>query len=257
MTDAKSRGRFVWFELMTSDPKAAAAFYSPVTGWGTAAWDGPMPYTMWTVNGVPIGGLMQLPDASAPPFWLAHISTPNVDETVTQAIALGARVLAPAADIPTIGRFAVLADPQGATFAAFTPHSAGPGGEGEPALGEFSWHELATHDAPAAFRFYERLFAWEKTSAMDMGPMGTYQMYGRNGVVLGGMFTKPPEMPVSSWVYYVLVDNVENAVEKVMKGGGQIVHGPMDVPGGDRVAQCLDPQGALFALHAKGHGIHR
>ena len=251
MTDAKPRGRFVWYVLLTNDPKAAPAFYEPVTGWSTAAWNGPMTYTMRTANGAPLGGIMQLPDSSTPPCWLAHISTPNVDETVKQAIDLGARVMAPATDTPTVGRFAVLADPQGAVFAVFTPEGNPPGHEGEAQLGEFSWHELATHDSPAAFRFYERLFGWEKTSAMDMGELGTYQMYGRNGLVLGGMFNKPPEMPVAAWVYYVRVDDVNRAVEAVKKQGGQVIQGPMEVPRGDWIAQCLDPQGAMFAVHEK------
>ena len=90
-------------------------------------------------------------------------------QTVKQAVDLGARVLVPPTDIPTVGRFAVLADPHGAVFAVFTPDVEAPGHEGEAQLREFSWHELATHDYPAAFRFYERLFGWEKSDAMDMG----------------------------------------------------------------------------------------
>jgi uncharacterized protein len=251
MTDAKPRGRFVWYELLVRNPNAAPGFYSPVTGWGTMPWDGPTPYTLWTVNGAPIGGIMQLPNESAAPCWLAHISTPHVDDTVKQATDLGAKVMAPASDIPTVGRFAVLADPQGAAFAVFTPEKEAPGHEGEAALGEFSWHELASHDSPAAFRFYERLFGWEKMSEMDMGELGTYQMFGRNGVMLGGMFNKPPDMPVSAWVYYVNVADVNRAVDAVKQGGGQVIQGPMEVPGGDWIAQCIDPQGAVFAVHAK------
>lgn len=253
MTEAKPRGRFVWFDLVTTDPAAAPAFYSRVTGWGTEDWPGPTPYTMWTSDGVQLGGVMKLPpDAGGPPHWLAYISTPHVDETVQQAVDLGARVLTPATDIPTVGRFAVLADPHGAVFAAFTPEAAAPGHEGEAQLREFSWHELATHDYPAAFRFYERLFGWEKTSAMDMGEAGVYQMFGRNGVVLGGMFNASPQMPAPpGWLHYVLVDDVHRAVETVTASGGQVLNGPMEVPGGDWIAQCMDPQGAMFAVHAR------
>ena len=83
MTEDTPRGRFVWFELLTSDPEAAPGFYSRVTGWGTAPFPGPTPYTMWTSDGVPLGGMMKLPpDTKSPPHWLAHISTPNVDGTI-------------------------------------------------------------------------------------------------------------------------------------------------------------------------------
>jgi predicted enzyme related to lactoylglutathione lyase len=252
MTDVTPRGRFVWFDLVTANPDAAPAFYSAVTGWGTQAWNGPAGYTMWTNNGTPLGGVMRPHNADTPPHWLAYISTPNVDETVRQALDLGARAFVPPTDIPTIGRFAVLGDPQGASFAAFTPESSAPGHEGEAQLGEFSWHELATHDYPAAFRFYERLFGWEKTSAMDMGEAGTYLMYGRKGVVLGGIYGKPSEMPgPPAWTHYVLVSDVQRAVDAVKSHGGQILVGPMEVPGGDWIAQCTDPLGAVFAVHTR------
>jgi predicted enzyme related to lactoylglutathione lyase len=253
MAEDKPRGRFVWFDLMTSDPVVAPAFYTRVTGWGTSQWGGPSPYTMWTVDGEPLGGVMKLaPDAGGPPHWLAYISSPDVDQTIQQAVDLGARLLVPATRIPTVGRFAVLSDPHGAVFASFTPETSAPGHEGEARVGEFSWHELATHDYPAAFRFYERLFGWEKLQLMDVGEAGAYQMFGRSGVVLGGMFNTSPQMPAPpGWLHYVLVDDVNRAADAVMSSGGHVVNGPMEVPGGDWIAQCVDPQGAMFAVHAR------
>jgi predicted enzyme related to lactoylglutathione lyase len=253
MTELKPRGRFVWFDLMTTDPKATHAFYPAVTGWGTSPWDGGTPYTMWTVNGASIGGVMEIvPGAGHRPHWLAYISAPHVDETVKQAEDLGARVVMPSSDVPNVGRFAVLRDPQGAAFAVFTPETEAPGHDGEAEVGEFSWHELATHDYPAAFRFYERLFGWEKTSAMDMGGGATYQMFGRKGVVLGGMYNKTADIPGSpAWLHYVLVDDIQRATDAVKSNGGQVVSGPMEVPGGSWIAQCIDPQGARFAVHSR------
>ncbi len=85
-----------------------------------------------------------------------------------------------------------------------------------------------------------------------MGPGGIYQIYGHKGAPLGGMFNKPDEMPgPPMWLYYVSVDDVNQSVEKVTALGGQVLNGPMEVPGGDLIAQCVDPQGALFALHSK------
>jgi predicted enzyme related to lactoylglutathione lyase len=249
----KPRGRFVWFDLMTTDPDKAVAFYPRITGWGTTPWQGPIPYTMWTNKSVPVGGVMKLPPGvAAPPHWLAYISTPDVDATVVQATGLGARVVAPASDIPTVGRYAVLADPQGAVFGLFTPAGEAPGHDGAPKRGEFSWHELATHDVPAALRFYEILFGWQKGTAMDMGEAGTYQEFGRNGQDLGGMYKKPAEMPgPPAWLHYILVDDLQRAVETTKDRGGQVVSGPTEVPGGDTIAVGVDPQGAVFAMHAK------
>jgi predicted enzyme related to lactoylglutathione lyase len=139
-------------------------------------------------------------------------------------------------------------------FCAFQPATYTPGHDGPPAIGEFSWHELATTDWEAAWTFYSKLFGWQKADAMDMGEMGTYQMYHRGAHPLGGIFNKPPEMPVSCWVLYVRVPDVAAAVSQVTAMGGKVLMGPMEVPGGDLVAQCSDPQGALFALHQSSPG---
>ena len=249
------RGRFCWYDLMTTDPDGAKSFYGRVAGWGTTVWDGGVgPYTMWTNGEQPLGGVMELPEsartAGSPPHWLAYVSTPDVDATAKRVAELGGKVLVPPAGIPTVGRYAVFADPQGACFAGFTPEADTPGHDAAPQVGEFSWHELATTDLDAAWAFYSDLFGWVKTEAMDMGPAGLYQMYGREGQMLGGIYNKPAEMPFPPhWLQYVRVPDVHQAVEVVKELGGQVLNGPMEVPGGSWIAQCMDPQGAAFAVH--------
>jgi predicted enzyme related to lactoylglutathione lyase len=251
MSDTTSRGRFVWFDLITPSPDDAMRFYSSVIGWGTAQWEGPAPYTMWTNNSVPLGGVMK--DANGNAHWLGYISSPDVDATVKQAANFGARVMVQPSDIPGVGRYAVLTDPQGALFAVFTGASQTPGHEGPADIGEFSWHELVTRDHPAALRFYEMLFGWTKAKSMDMGEIGTYQLFERNGLEMGGMFDKPAAMPgPPAWVFYVRVGDLERALAAVKSGGGQVLNGPAEVPGGDTIVNCMDPQGALFSLHQKG-----
>ena len=252
MADTTNRGRFVWYDLMTTDPKKAEPFYTRVAGWGTQPFEG-MPYTMWTRDGAPIGGVGQVEPPGMPPHWLAYIAVPNVDAAVTQAEGLGGRTAVPGTDIPNVGRFAVLADPQGAVFAVFTPAGAGqaPGPERDPKLGEFSWHELTTTDYKKAFAFYQAMFGWEKTGEHDMGPMGMYFMFGRNGRELGGMFNTTGDLKMPpNWTLYINVDSADAAAERVKAHGGQVLNGPMEVPGGDRIAQCTDPQGAVFAVHS-------
>ena len=250
-------GRFVWYDLMTTDPAAAAEFYTTVAGWGTDTWDGPVegmpPYKLFTANGNSFGGLMELSaaarEAGAPPHWLAYIAVSDVDATVERATELGGALLMGPQDIPTVGRFAVLADPAGAVFAAFTPENDAPGHDGPANLGEISWHELMTGNCDEAFEFYAALFGWDKGEAVDMGEAGIYQMFDRGGRPLGGIMNKPPEMPAGAWNYYVRIDDLDAAVGRVSGNGGTVMHGPMEVPGGDRVAVCQDPQGAVFALH--------
>jgi predicted enzyme related to lactoylglutathione lyase len=204
------------------------------------------------VNGEqPIGGVMQLPDEAkkqgAPPNWLAHVSTPDLVATTAKAKKLGASVLMQTA-VPTVGEFAIIRDPQGAVFSAYQPAGDAPGHDGAAATGEIAWRELSTEDWKAAWSFYSDLFGWKQMDQMDMGEMGTYHIYGREGQRVGGMFNKPPEMPVSAWLFYIEVANLAEAMTRVGKLGGRVLNGPMEVPGGT-IAQCMDPQGAMFAVH--------
>ena len=260
------RGRFMWHEYMADDVAAAQAFYSAVIGWGTTEMDmamaEPMQYTMATVDGVPTSGYMALPAEAraqgARPHWLSYVGVPDVDAHVAEATAAGASACVAPQDIPGIGRFAVLFDPQGALYAVYTPLRPEPETAGMPPVGHASWHELVTRDSAAARPYYAAMFGWEDAGELDMGEaMGKYRMFGRGGRLLGGMFDLGPEMGEvpPNWVPYFRVADLNAAVERVAANGGRIVNGPMEVPGGDRVAQCFDAQGGAFALHgAKAQG---
>jgi predicted enzyme related to lactoylglutathione lyase len=248
-------GQFVWYELTTPDVDAARKFYPPITGWGTQQFD--KDYTMWTTGGAPFAGIFKLgPEQQAkgiPPNWMPYIEAGNVDETARKVSALGGAVVVPPSDIPGTGRFAVVRDPQGATFGLYKSNTASRAWDGTPTLGRFSWHELMTTDYKKAFDFYRQLFGWEKTGEMDMGGGNPYFMYGVKGVMYGGMFTRPPEMAGMSpfWMIYVNVRDVKKAVDIATKAGAFVKQPPMEVPGG-MVAIMGDPQGAAFAVHAGG-----
>jgi len=248
MSNAEVLGRFVWHELLTTDTAAAAAFYPKVLPWRTAPSSMPG-YTIWMAGQTQIGGLMALPaEAGAtPPHWLVYVGTPNVDATCSQAQGLGARVVKPPADIPNVGRFAVLSDPQGATFALFTPGSGPPPGA-PPAQGAFSWHELATTDVAAALLFYGQLFGWTKGPGHDMGAMGVYQIFQHGSSQVGGMCNVQGPSTAPSWLSYVSVADASRAVAAAKAGGGRLLHGPMEVPGGSWIAMMMDPQGGAFAV---------
>jgi predicted enzyme related to lactoylglutathione lyase len=251
------QGEFVWYDLMTSDVSGARAFYSEVIGWGTRQWeDGDADYTMWTVDDQTLGGLMALPaeakSVGVPPHWLGYVATAEINATVAKITTLGGQIHVPPKEIPKVGMFAVFADPQGATLALFQPGDKGdPPNVSAKGVGRFSWHELMTSDLDGAFRFYESAFGWKKTEALDMGEVGLYQMYGTDTRTLGGMMKSPADTKAPpSWLYYTTVRDLDGAVTQVIARGGSVVAGPMDVPGGERIVQCLDPQGATFALHS-------
>lgn len=255
MTD-KPLGRFCWYELMSKDPAAAKPFYTQLLGWTSQPFEGAdTPYDLWVNGEAPFGGLMQLPEEAqaqgAPSHWLAYVSTPDVDATVSTAKDLGGSVMVAPMDIGDIGRIAVLRDPLGATFAVYRSAADMPDEYSTEQPGDITWHELMTTDYEKAFDFYAALFDWQVMQDMDMGPHGVYRIYGRKGKQLGGMFNKPPEAPVAAWLLYVQVADIDNAVEKVKALGGSVLNGPMEVPGGGWIAQCMDPQGGAFAVHAK------
>ena len=156
-------------------------------------------------------------------------------------------------EVPTVGRLQMMKDPQGAAFYIIQPSSQEERLEGAPEVGEGSWHELMTTDAPAAMQFYSEVFGWQAGETMDMGPMGKYHMFNRPHGMIGGMMNKPPEMAQvpPHWAIYFRVPEINAAIERITASGGQIVNGPMEVPGGDWVVNAMDPQGAAFSLHAK------
>ena len=248
-------GSFVWCELMTTDTAAAESFYKKVVGWTSVPFAPDGSYNVFNnAAGAGVGGVMKLSDAAkqmgAPPHWLMYVGTPSVDGTALRIAQLGGKVLKQPADIPDTGRFAVVQDPFGATFGIFQPPPNRPGRSGPAGLGDFSWFELYTPNPEGAWKFYETLFGWEKTSAMDMGAMGVYQMFGRGGGIPNGGIMKPPPGAPAAWMPYALVKDAKAAAATATANGAKIVNGPMEVPGGDWIAQGMDPQGAMFSVHS-------
>jgi uncharacterized protein len=148
-----------------------------------------------------------------------------------------------------VGRMAHLQDPQGAMFAVSSQDKRSP--YSDPQTGDFSWHELLTTNWQTAFDFYSKLFGWEKMEAMDMGPQGTYQIFGTGGHQLGGMFNPGPQPGGPLWIPYVLVGDARRTADAAKDMGATIAHGPSEVPGGDWVFTGIDPQGAMFAAQSK------
>jgi predicted enzyme related to lactoylglutathione lyase len=255
MTNPSLLGSFLWCELLTTDTAAAGGFYKKVVGWKTKPWPHDASYTTFTTGAGPVAGMMILPaeakQMGAPPNWMMYVGTPSVDDTAMRVAQLGGRVIKQPDNVPGGGRFAVVADPQGAVFGLYTPKEAGRV-QGEPSAGDFSWYELYTTDLAAAWTFYSALFGWEKTTAMDMGAMGVYQMFRRGEGVpgAGGMMKAPAGQP-AAWLPYAMVPDAKAAAERATASGGKIVNGPMEVPGGDWIAMGQDPQGAMFAVHSR------
>lgn len=248
---------FFWYDVMTTDTKAARKFYSDVVGWTADDMSGSgHDYTVFNTHDQGVAGLMTVPEEAAKhgarPAWMGYIAVDDVDAAAKRLKQEGGTVHREPTDVPGIIRFAVVADPQGAGFLiakGLTANAPPPLPVGTE--GTIGWRELHASDWKAVFPFYEKMFGWTKADAIDMGPMGTYQLFAIDGRPMGGMMTKPPQMPAPPhWGFYFNVPAIDAGAARVTAGGGKILNGPVEVPGGQWVINAVDPQGAHFSLVA-------
>ena len=249
------RGKFVWYEYLGPDLGAAVNFYSQVVGW--TARDGGMPGMAYWMLGVGpnfVAGVAALSDEmkamGIPPCWSGYVWVDDVDAAVQQAVAAGGALNRAPMDIPGVGRFAVIADPQGAVILLFRDRDGNPSAPLAPSTpGAVGWRELYTGDAAAALAFYSGLLGWKPAGEIDMGPMGAYRLFESAPGEMGGMF-KPPGPPAAYWLYFFTVEAMDAAVASAIAGGGKILTAPEQVPGGAWAARIRDPFGAGFGLTA-------
>jgi uncharacterized protein len=259
-TGRKPSSGFIWYELMTPDADASKAFYDAVVGWNIGE---PAPefqgYRMiGRSDGKFAGGVMpltaEMQQHGARPTWLGYIDVADVDASVKEIEQAGGKALMQPFDIPNVGRIAMVTDPQGAPFYVMKPIP--PEGQPDAQSDVFSpdqaqhvrWNELSTTDPDGALDFYRTQFGWGQEGDMDMGEMGKYRFIQNGPTTIGAIMRKPPQLPVSLWTYYVGVEDIDRAVEAIKSGGGQVLNGPMEIPGGEFALNAMDPQGAPFGL---------
>ena len=242
-----SASHFVWYELVTHDIDAATSFYGTVLGWTATDFPGGADrYAVVSAQGKGVGGVMMLPPGMTEPFWMGYVGTPGIAVAVAKWKHAGGTVHREF-EIPTVGRIALVSDPQGAGFAMIQGASEHPSEAFKPGTrGHGGWHELHTSNWQAAWDFYAGQFGWTKDTAVEMA-MGTYQVFAADGVQIGGMMNDP-QVPRPAWLYYFCVEDIDAAAERVTGHRGQVLMGPHEVPGGDWIVVAKDPQGAAFAL---------
>jgi uncharacterized protein len=251
---ANPHGSFIWYELLTTDPDAAGAFYGDVVGWSVAdSGQTGMDYRILSHGSGQVGGMMALPPGAQQqgmkPGWLGYIGVDDVDEAVRKLTAAGGSVHMDAEDIPNVGRIAMVADPQRVPFYLMRPAEDGESTAFDPtALGRVAWNELVTTDQNAALDFYCSHYGWERAGAMPMGEMGDYVFIAHHGQPIGAVMNQAPSQERPMWNFYFRVGDIDAAAERVKAGGGEVVDGPMEVPGDDYVVVGRDPQGAGFGL---------
>lgn len=266
---ANHPGDFIWYELMTTDPEGARAFYEAVVGWRIEGKPpGSKDYRMIATENGPVAGLLpltvEMQDGGARPAWFGYLSVNDVDATATSIKDDGGNILMPPWDTPDVGRMAFVADPEGVPFYIMKPIPPADAPDATslsfsydiPRIGHCAWNELSSSDPASALRFYGQHFGWVKDGEMEMGPMGKYEFLSHAGraaegsmhSMIGAVMPKMPQMPVSAWTYYFRVPDIDAAVAAITANGGGIIQEPIEIPGGDFSMVGTDPQGASFGL---------
>ena len=248
------QGDFIWYELLTTDANAAADFYSAVVGWQSKRADGSeRDYRIFGIRGEDVAGLMAIQAdgdcAGMRPGWLGYIGVKDVDAIAAEVARDGGAQHVPPTDIPGVGRFAMVADPQGVVFYIMRGAVDGTSTSFAPTKpGHCHWNELTTTDQASALAFYTGLFGWEKGDAMPMGDMGDYRFIVHHGETIGAMMNQMADGPPPAWNFYFGVEDIDVAARSVSGNGGAIHYGPAEVPGGSFIIVASDPQGVMFGL---------
>jgi hypothetical protein len=209
-------------------------------------------YGLCLVGGKDLAGITKsMVPAHVPSHWLPYVAVDDVDAAATTATGLGGKVIQPATDIPEVGRLAVVADPQGATFALYKHPRPQEEAATAAAVGSFCWDELLTSDPDAAVTFYRGLFGYDHETK-DGGAMGTYHILRRGqgqGSGIGGIVKMPPTVLHPYWLAYIYVEDVDASAAKGKELGGQIDAPPETIQGAGRFSILGDPSGAAIGLY--------
>ncbi|MCB1685558.1 MAG: VOC family protein [Pseudomonadales bacterium] len=255
---------FIWYELMTPDSDAAAAFYGAVVGWKIEppADGAETDYRMIVRDDKGnAGGMLELTqemiDGGAGPLWIPYLYCSDVDATISAIEKAGGVLQMPPTDLP-VGRIAMIADPQGVPIYIMDPIPP----DGAPdtgsdvfspdALQRVGWNELESPDLEESKRFYTDHFGFEFNESMNMGEMGDYCFIDHDSRRLGAVFQQQDRSQSASWQMYFRVPSVTAAKATVESKSGTVLMGPMEVPGGDWIIIATDPQGARFGLVSAG-----
>ena len=245
-------GEFCWNELLTSDEVGATKFYSTVFGWNTAAFPGTgVKYTIWKQQGKGIGGLMKRPVEEMPPHWLGYVTVADVDATAKKTGDAGGKVMMPPFDVPTVGRIAVIQDPQGASLGIIQPAEQPSNCSGNQVV----WCDIPVKDLDRAIRFYSAVLGApvkkEQCEGMSFGLLPHAEEHGVSGcLTTGGEGNKSEPSQTGPLLYFNCQGRLDKAAAAVEPNGGKVLQPQHPIgPYGFR-AVVLDSEGNRIALHS-------
>ncbi len=240
-------GHIVWHELMAPDGAAAEKFYGALFGWTFKHSDmGPMgTYRVIVAGGREQGGIVQTNAKDGiHPHWAGYVSVPDVDAAAKTAGENGGRVACAPMDIPNIGRFAYILDPEGAGFIVFRDNNGDATPPEMPGLGDFCWDTLAVHNGEQALAFYGVVAGWTRGKFGEAPGLFFATAEGQTIVDVEA----PQGGAPSHWMTHVVVQNLDNARAKAESLGAKIYAPNIEVPGVGKMAVIGDPWGAVISI---------
>ncbi len=249
MSDGTHRpGHFVWFELFTDDAGASESFYEGLFGWrAVTSCNGHHHYRMMTSAGEPVGGVITLTTRatqSVDPQWLPYVSVPDVDEAVVSATHNRGVLLAQARNVGGLGRFAVVADPNGAELAVWRSSRGDPPAPAQPKNSTFCWTEVHAPDPDGAAHFYRKLLTWNRQNPGDSEENWVFA----RGATQAASLVRQARASTSSWLCHLLVPDLDRARERAIELGGELEIEEIPAPGFGRYAIIRDNVGAKLSL---------
>jgi predicted enzyme related to lactoylglutathione lyase len=233
---------------VSKDLKRAQAFYGEVLGWRTEGFSlGNSTYDMIYAGETMIGGYAEPRSDRHPSHWIAYVSVKDVDAAAKAAVENGGKIVEPPSDIPTVGRRARIADPQGAEICLFKSNNGDPPDVEQTPAGQFFWNELHTPDPEKAIAFYEKVVGYTHES-IEAESTGTYYTLSSGGNGRGGVTSHLSPGTAPHWLPYVVSDDVDAAATRAKRAGGSVQLGPADIPGIGRFAVLRDPTGAVLTV---------
>ena len=221
------------YQLRTTDPAAARAFYAAVVGAAVAE--------QLSIVTLPAEAAAR----GAPAHWLGMVGVDDIERVAAAFVGRGATRLGPTRPLPGGGELAIVRDPEGAVLGLATSTAPAPARDQR-----VHWHQLHTTDLAAATTSYTALFGWHLTGRIDLGAAGSHQHFAweAGGADVGSMAETARRPGVHPhWLFHLGVADLDLALTAARVAGATVL-GPFDLPGGVRVAVLDDPQGAAIGL---------
>lgn len=246
-------GKAIWVDLVTTDVRGAASFYSSVFGWefsylanGT--------FAEASYQGRPVGSITVYEEGEAvagDAQWLVSFSAPDIDGAVKKVIKAGGKVLEGPNDLDGRGRFVLISDPAGAELMLLNATGGDPV-DGPAKVNEWLWAELWTPDTAAAGDFYAAVLG-HQSMTIDEPSGEPYMVLARDRVARAGVVKLFFEDVEPNWVPYILVESVKDTIESIERHGGQLVMAPGENASEVSTAIVSDPTGGVFAIQQRGN----